>query len=162
MKELNLIVACDKNGVIGKENHIPWINPHDMKYFRDTTMGHTVIMGNKTYNSLPRVLKGRENIVISRRREVYEINSNIAIKRVYSLEEALEKATRTPFIIGGEQIYKLAMPLVTTIYMTILNIEVKEGDAFFKFPADEFDLVESRFVEECNFQRLVRSKPCSS
>jgi dihydrofolate reductase len=129
---ISIIVATDENGVIGNKGAIPWNMPADMDYFRQKTLSHPIIMGRKTYESIGRLLPNRPNIIITR-----DENINIrGAEVVQTIEEAIEKAKaygdEEIFIIGGEAIYKLAMPYIDRIYLTKIHAEV-EGDKYFKF-----------------------------
>lgn len=131
MPETVIIVAVAKNRVIGKNNQLIWNIPEDMAHFKALTAGHTVIMGRKTWESLPprfRPLPGRRNIVISRQTDYAAPGAELA----GSLEIALELASTaaTAFIIGGEQIYRQAMPLADRLEITEVDLE-PEGDAWF-------------------------------
>jgi dihydrofolate reductase len=132
---VSLIVAVSENGVIGKDNDLIWHLPKDMRFFKETTMGHHVIMGRKNFESIPhkyRPLPDRTNIVITRQSE-YKAKGCIVVN---SVEAALEIAKNNgdiePFIIGGGQIYKLALEanLVDKIYLTKVRHSF-EGDTFF-------------------------------
>lgn len=131
MPETVIIAAVAKNRVIGKDNQLIWNIPADMAHFKALTAGHTVIMGRKTWESLPprfRPLPGRRNIVISRQADYAAPGAELA----GSLENALELASTaaTAFIIGGEQIYRQAMPLADRLEITEVDLE-PEGDAWF-------------------------------
>jgi dihydrofolate reductase len=128
-----LIVAAADNDVIGRDNALPWHLPADLKHFKRITMGKPIIMGRRTFDSIGRPLPGRSNIVISRR-------SDYAAKGVHcvtSLEAAIElaqKAARAEgsdelMIIGGAQIYALALPLARRLYLTRVHTQ-PPGDAF--------------------------------
>jgi dihydrofolate reductase len=130
---ISLIAAVSENNVIGKNNTLPWHLPTDMKYFRDTTMGHCVIMGRKNYDSIPlkyRPLDGRTNIVVTRQKD-FKAEGCIV---VHSIEEALkecEKKNETEgFIIGGADIYRQSMDIADRIYYTKIH-HTFDGDAFF-------------------------------
>ena len=128
---LSLIAAVAKNGVIGKDNQLLWHLPEDMKHFRETTRGKPVIMGRKTWESLPdkfRPLPGRLNIVVTRNPN-YEAPG---ATRVHSLRDAIEQAGNAEeiFVIGGEQLYRESVPLANRLYLTELE-QAFEGDAFF-------------------------------
>ncbi len=137
---VSLIVAMAKNRVIGVGNRLPWSLPEDLKHFRATTLGHTVIMGRKTFESIGRALPGRKNSVISRGMPVENLPEGIHLFR--SLSEALKEAEShqetEAFIIGGAQLYREAIPRVQRIYLTRIDQEFP-GDAFMP----EWD--ESRF-----------------
>jgi len=125
---LSLIVAMAKNRVIGVDNQLPWHLPADLKHFRTLTMGHPIIMGRKTFDSIGRVLPGRRNIVVTRNRN-YRFD---AVEIVHSLDEALEicRDENEAFVIGGAHLYEDAMHRVSRIYVTEVHAEVK-GDVFF-------------------------------
>lgn len=128
---VSAIAAMSKNRVIGVENDLPWHLPADMKYFMRTTRGHHVIMGRKTFESMGVPLKNRTNIVITR--DAFYTASGILV--AHSLHEALQLAEASKqeevFIIGGAEIYKLALPVLDRIYLTEIDLVVKDGDAFF-------------------------------
>lgn len=131
MTEVVVIAAVAKNRVIGKDNQLIWYIPEDMAHFKALTAGHTVIMGRKTWESLPprfRPLPGRRNIVISRQTDYAAPGAESAD----SLENALKLASTadTVFIIGGEQIYAQAMALADRLEITEVDLE-PEGDAWF-------------------------------
>ena len=127
---ISIIVAIGKNNEIGKGNALLWHMPADMKYFRETTRGHTVVMGRKTFESMDRPLPNRKNIVITRDKEY----KREGIEVVHSLEEALallKGSKEEIFIIGGAEIYKQAINLADKLYITHIDGEDKEADTFF-------------------------------
>ena len=133
--KVSLIVAVSENGVIGKDNDLIWHLPNDMRFFKETTMGHHVIMGRKNFESIPhkyRPLPDRTNIVITRQ-SGYKAEGCIVVN---SVEAALEITKNNgdiePFIIGGGQIYKIALEnnLADRIYLTKVHHSF-EGDTFF-------------------------------
>ena len=127
---ISAISAVSQNNVIGKNNTLPWHLPADIRFFKQTTMGHPVIMGRKTYDSFEKALPGRENIVITRQKDYSLPDATV----VNSLENALEKAAILHndeiFILGGSQIFEQSMPLIHRIYLTRIH-ENFEGDTFF-------------------------------
>lgn len=125
---LELIVAHAKNGVIGKNGTMPWHLSEDLKHFKAVTMGCPVIMGRKTHESIGRPLPGRRNIVISRNPDFVAEKCEV----VNSLEDALALLSDAPkaFVIGGAQIYKKAIDLCQSAWVTEIDLAV-EGDAFF-------------------------------
>lgn len=125
---LSIIVACSKNRVIGRDLQLPWRLPDDLQRFKALTLGHPVIMGRKTLDSIGRPLPGRQNIVITRQQGYCPEG----VKVVHSLEQALSdcRSASEVFIIGGGEIYQLALPQVRRIYLTWVDVEI-EGDAFF-------------------------------
>ena len=148
---ISIIVAKSNNNVIGSNGSIPWNVPKDLKYFKELTEGNTVIMGRKTYESLPKdkkPLPNRINIVITR-----DINFTAnGCMVVGSLEEAILKIDnrKDTFIIGGGEIYKQAINFVDKIYVTEINNEY-EGDTYFPKISDKWDLVGIEKSDECNF-----------
>lgn len=130
---ITLIAAMAKNRVIGRGNALPWRIKADMNRFMTLTKGHPVIMGRKTYDSLPggKPLPNRTNIVLSRQKNEHLTGATV----VGSLAEAIRLASRSPggemiMVIGGSQIFNLAMPLADKIELTILDTEL-DGDAYF-------------------------------
>ena len=140
MAEIVIIAAVAKNRVIGKDNTLIWNIPEDMAHFKALTSGQTVIMGRKTWESLPprfRPLPGRRNIVISRQADYEAPGAELA----GSLELALQLAApaETAFIIGGEQIYRQAMAIADRLEITEVELE-PEGDAWFpEIPPAEWE-----------------------
>ena len=133
--KVSLIVAVSQNGMIGKDNDLIWHLPKDMKFFKDTTLGHHVIMGRKNFESIPhkfRPLPNRTNIVITRQSD-YKAEDSIVVNSVEeSLKVAKSNGENEAFIIGGGQIYKLALEedLVDRIYLTRIHHSFG-GDTFF-------------------------------
>ena len=135
---LTLIVAMAKNRTIGLDGAMPWHIPEDLKFFKRVTMGHPVIMGRKTYQSIGAALPGRTNIVVTRNKDFEAADADV----VHDLSEALTKAKATEelwrpdggreeiFVIGGADIYGQALPEAQRIYMTEVHQELP-GDAFF-------------------------------
>jgi dihydrofolate reductase len=127
---LNLIFARARNGVIGRDNMLPWHLPEDLAHFKQTTLGQPVIMGRKTWDSLPpkfRPLPGRTNIVVTRQRNWQADGAWVA----HSLAQAVDLCPRgTPaWVIGGAEVYAQALPLATTAVVTEIEADF-EGDAF--------------------------------
>ncbi|HVK55350.1 MAG TPA: dihydrofolate reductase [Burkholderiales bacterium] len=126
--KLSIVVAMAENGVIGVDNKLPWRLPADLKHFRAITMGHPVIMGRKTFESIGRALPGRRNIVVTRNSDYAAEGAEV----VHSVDEALERCSGTneAFLIGGAILYKEAISHCDRIYLTLVHVKV-EGDAFF-------------------------------
>ena len=125
---ISLVAAAGNNNVIGGNNKLLWKMPADMKFFMNLTMGHSVIMGRKTYESFGKPLKERRNIIISR-------DKNLTINGcevVHSLDEALKlvKEENEVFIIGGAEIYRQSMDIANKIYLTRIHGDF-QGDAYF-------------------------------
>lgn len=131
---VSAIVSIGKNSVIGRSDGLIWPIPDDLKRFKQLTMGHPVIMGRKTFESILRILgkplPGRTNIVITRDTDYAPPGAIVS----HSLEEAITKAQEIDreeiFIGGGAQIYEQALPRIDRLYLTLVDDE-KEGDAFF-------------------------------
>jgi dihydrofolate reductase len=125
---ITLIAAASENNVIGKDNKLIWHLSDDLKHFKDLTKGHVVIMGRKTFESMPKALPNRTNIIITRKTD-YMAKDAIVVN---SLNQALEKAVgdNQPFIIGGGEIYSLGIKIADRIELTRVHTEL-EGDAYF-------------------------------
>ena len=160
MPTISLIVAAADNNVIGGDNKMLWHIPEDFKHFKNVTMGKPCIMGRKTFESivasLGKPLPGRVNIVVSRKNPQYE-----GALTVKDLDEAFDQAGKVEgvseiMVIGGAQIYAQALPRADRIYLTRVH-QSPEGDA--TFPAlneDDWEIVEERKIEGCDFLTLDR------
>ena len=130
---ISLIAAADERNAIGKGGDMPWRLPDEWKYFRDTTMGKPVVMGRKTWESLPpdrRPLPGRRNIVVTRQPDYAAPGAEV----VPGVDEAVKLATAGSdevFIIGGGQLYGYGMEIADRLYLTRVHTEVEGADAFF-------------------------------
>ena len=127
---LNLIFARARNGVIGKDNTLPWHLPEDLAHFKQTTLGQPVVMGRKTWESLPpkfRPLPGRTNIVVTRQSDWRAEGAVVA----HSIEEAMQHSPvdAQVWVIGGAEVYAQAMPLASRAVVTEIDADF-EGDAF--------------------------------
>ena len=137
MAEVIIIVAVAKNNVIGRDGTLPWHLPSDLQHFKRTTMGYPLIMGRKTYESIGRPLPGRDNVVLTR-------------------DPQLELPEEKVFIIGGADIFKLAMPITDTIIYTALEREV-EGDVYLDpIDTDTFAIVERTNYDEEEPYQIIR------
>lgn len=123
---LSLIVAMTDDGVIGRNNTLPWRLPEDLKRFKDLTMGHAIIMGRKTFDSIGKPLPGRTNIVVSRN-PALKIDGAVVTA---SLGEAVRQADADAFVIGGAELFRQAWPLADRLYLTLIHEKI-EGDVFF-------------------------------
>lgn len=125
---LSVIAAVADNGVIGRDNTLPWHLPEDLKRFKALTMGHHILMGRKTYESLRRLLPGRTTVIISRNPQ-YQITGALVAD---SLSRALELCgdDEEVFVIGGNELYKTALPLADKLYLTRIHQDFS-GDAYF-------------------------------
>lgn len=133
--KLAMIVAMTKNNVIGLDNDMPWHLPADLQWFKKTTLGCPIIMGRKTYDSIGRPLPGRLNIILSRDSELTIEGCTV----VNSIEDAIKVAEQDEnpnntknevFIAGGAHLYKMFLEKVDTLYLTLIDAELK-GDTFF-------------------------------
>lgn len=126
---INIIAAIGKNNELGKNNDLIWKFKEDMKFFKETTIGHPVVMGRKTFESLPKVLPGRKNIVITRS-EI--LNNEIEIYK--SIRDFLIKYKEYEddiFIIGGASIYKEFIDIANKLYLTEIDAECRDADVYF-------------------------------
>lgn len=140
-----LIAAMAKNRVIGRSNTIPWHIPGEQQRFKAITMGHTLIMGRKTFESIGRALPGRTTIIISRNREYRAAGCSVA--QSFTAAIALCPTEDTIFIAGGGEIYREALPLAESIYLSVLDREV-EGDILFpEFDPRQFRTISTERVE---------------
>jgi dihydrofolate reductase len=145
-KPLCLVLAIAKNGVIGKDGKVPWRVPEDLKHFRRSTTGHAVIMGRRTWDEVGKPLPNRRNLVVSRKADLELEGAEV----VSSLEEAIARARTTddePRVIGGAEIYRLALPLATRVLLTEIQLE-PEGDTYFTLDRSGFRETERRVGED--------------
>jgi dihydrofolate reductase len=137
VKYFKAIAAMSENRVIGHGNTIPWHLPEDFRWFKQTTMGHTLVMGRKTFESIGRPLPGRTTVVLSRSGFAHP-----QVRTVASLQEITpESFPGEVFICGGAAVYAQALPYCSDLYLTLIKRAV-DGDAFFPPFEDRFDLVE--------------------
>ena len=129
MKTIKAIVAVDENGAIGRQGDLLCHLPADMRHFKEVTMGHSIVMGRKTFESFPRrPLPGRQNLVITRSAGWQYPGVTVA----HSLEQAIAMAeTDTVFIIGGAQIYEQALPVVDVLHLTLIHARWASADVYF-------------------------------
>lgn len=130
---ISIIVAAAQNNAIGYKNQLMWHLPADLKYFKNTTLGHTVIMGRKTYESVGKPLPNRRNVIVTRQRDYQAPGAEI----VHSLKEAVDQCdpAEETFIVGGAQLYGEALDFTDKIYITLIYKEF-EADTFFP-PIDQ-------------------------
>ena len=133
---MNIIVAAAENNAIGYEGQMPWHLRADLQYFKAMTMGHAIIMGRKTFESIGRPLPGRRNIIVTRNPLYHvpvEIMSNLkpgtTVEVYYELSEALEKAPADAFVIGGAQIYNALWTEAERLYITRVHTAIEKFDA---------------------------------
>ncbi|MEV5028185.1 dihydrofolate reductase [Paenibacillus sp. LPE1-1-1.1] len=158
---VTLIAAMDRNRTIGIGNKLPWRLPAEMAFFTKSTLGKTVLMGRKTFESLPKPLKDRRNVVLTRQNDFHPEGCEV----IHSIEEALERMNDDELVvIGGADIYAQFLPYADKILLTEVDVEIEGGDAFFPaFSESEWNLMESesRDSDEKNkysftFQTFIR------
>ena len=146
-KSITIIVAAAENNAIGKDNDLIWSLPNDLKRFKKLTSGHSIIMGRKTFDSFPGLLPNRKHIVISRNKNI-SFSDEVTV--VNNFEDAIRETgdDENPFIIGGGQIYKLAMDLCDKIELTRVHEEFKADTFFPKIDEDKWKLIHEEFNEK--------------
>ena len=127
-REVWAIVAMNCDNAIGRKGDMPWHLPEDLRHFKELTMGHPVIMGRKTWESIPkRPLPGRRNIVVSGNPAYHADGAEV----FGSIEEAVDACREIPFIIGGAQIYEQSVPFWSKVFITMVDADADDADAFF-------------------------------
>ena len=146
-KSITIIVAAAENNAIGKDNDLIWSLPNDLKRFKKLTSGHSIIMGRKTFDSFPGLLPNRKHIVISRNKNI-SFSDEVTV--VNNFEDAIRETgdDENPFIIGGGQIYKLAMDLGDKIELTRVHEEFKADTFFPKIDVNKWELIYEEFNEK--------------
>lgn len=155
---INMIAAVGKNLELGKGNDLIWHFKEDMAFFKETTMGSSVIMGRKTFESLPKVLPRRKNIVITTR-EDYKADGAYV---VHSIDEALKEAdSESVFIIGGGDIYKQFLPLADKLYLTEIEANCSDADTYFpNFKKENYEreILASYYDGDIHFSHICYTK----
>jgi len=148
---ISIIVAASENNVIGAAGELPWRLSEDLKHFKATTMGKPIVMGRKTWESIGRPLPGRQNIVITRQAKFNAEGCDV----VASLDEAAATAgdEQEIMVIGGGEIYSLALPMAGRLYLTRVHTKI-DGDAFFP----EIDETEWRLIDEVHHEADERNQ----
>jgi dihydrofolate reductase len=159
---LSIIVAVAKNRVIGARGQLPWHLSEDLKRFKKLTMGHPIVMGRKTFESIGKPLPGRENVVLTRNRSFRPEGVTV----LHSFEELASRFGENEiFVIGGADLFKLALPLVTRFYLTKIEKDFEGETLFPKFDLEkDFEVVETGELKSENgvpyrFVTGVRKKP---
>jgi dihydrofolate reductase len=163
--EISLIVAMGSNGEIGKNNDLLWNLPVDMRFFKDTTLGRTVVMGRKNYESIPpkyRPLPKRTNIVVSRNPDYEAPECYVCPTLQNAIELAAELGEEHLFIIGGAQIYDLALNEVDLNHLFITHVEAEFPDAEAFFPKIDFSKWSKTIIhtEEASITSPFRFQIC--
>jgi dihydrofolate reductase len=152
---LAAIVATDARRVIGRQGNLPWHHPEDLKFFKRTTLGHPVLMGRTTFESIGRPLPGRHNLVLSR--TMTQREGITVLRDLTELEAACSDAERI-FVIGGAQVYADLLPQCDELFLTLVAGE-HEGDAYFPPYEDLFELKEVLgSTDELEFRRYERRR----
>jgi dihydrofolate reductase len=147
--QLSAVVAVARNGTIGLNNSLPWKLRSDLQRFKKLTMGHALVMGRKTFESIGKPLPGRQTIVLTRQK--MDFGPGVSVTESLECAIALVEAGRTPFIVGGAQIYDVAWPMITDLYLTTVLADVP-GDAFLSaMDLTSFRCVERSFVPADTF-----------
>ena len=135
MTRISLVVAMDEAGTIGRDGALPWRLPEDLRHFRRLTLGKTVLMGRKTWDSLGKPLEGRRNWVLSRDPSFRPAGAEAFV----SLDQALAAHREGDLVvIGGAEIYRQALPLADTVHLTRVHARVQGDTRFPEWPADRF------------------------
>jgi dihydrofolate reductase len=143
------IAAVDRKGAIGKGGKLPWHYPADMKFFRETTMGHAVVMGRKTWLTIGKPLKNRLNIVLSRDPNIEPQESLLVLTDIESVLSFNNSLTTDLFVIGGAQIYEAFLPHIQKWIITEVPLTVSGADVFMpKGYLDSFKLDDSKPLED--------------
>jgi dihydrofolate reductase len=146
--KVSIIVAYSDHRVIGGNNKLLWHLSDDLKNFKRLTMGHFIIMGRKTWDSLGKPLPGRTHLVISRNKDFSPAGAEVFHSFEDALRYAAGKGQEEVFIIGGEQIYRLAFPHADKLYITVVQSSF-EGDAYFpEIKADQWELISRKMHPE--------------
>ncbi len=138
--EIALVAALDRDFAIGRGNALPWSLPDDLKRFKALTLGHPILMGRKTAESLGRALPGRRNLVLTRSGRVpFE-----GMEAIPSIEAALAAASRTLMVIGGGEVYAQAFPMASRLHLTWVDTRVEGADAWFpRFDPAQWTMTDS-------------------
>ena len=157
-----LVAAHARNRVIGDSGRIPWHLPHDFAHFKRETLGHTLVMGRRTWDSIGRPLPGRATVVVTRDASFHPGFAGVLV--AHSLEEAFALASELPgdvMVAGGGEIYALALPFATHQVLTEVDMS-PPGDAFYPdYPADEWVEVRREVGEGCQWVWLERMDPAA-
>jgi Dihydrofolate reductase len=151
---ISYVVAMDKNNAIGKNNSLPWYLPNDLQKFKTitTTKSQTIIMGRKTFESLPNILPDRHHIVLTRDRNYKVEDERVTVFNRIKDIELLAEDDKEYFVIGGGEIFNLLFPYTDKMYITKID-ESFEGDTFFpKYDGTEWEIIEEKegLVDEDN------------
>ncbi|MET3696019.1 dihydrofolate reductase [Bacillus oleivorans] len=141
---ISCLLAMDRNQGIGYKNDLPWHLPEDLKYFKRVTMGHTIVMGRKTFDSIGKALPGRNNVIMTRDTH-YDHPEGTEV--IHSVDDLVSINKQKPeeefFVIGGAEIFRQVLPFTDRLYITFIEAEYKTDTYFPKINWDEWNLVSS-------------------
>lgn len=159
--DISIIVAMTPQGVIGKDNQIPWHLPADLQRFKKITMGYPIIMGRKTFESLPGLLPGRQHIILTRNTQ-YKVKGCDVVNHWGHVARLVKGKA---FVIGGAKIYEYALPIAKHLYITIVHADVEGDTCFPEWNINEWQEVEREYrdkddrnafdVENIQYQRIT-------
>jgi dihydrofolate reductase len=140
-KRLAMIVAASENNIIGVDGDLPWRLSADLKRFKQLTMGHHIVMGRKTFDSIGRLLPGRTTVIVTRQPDFKFAGARIA----YSIDDAISMCGEDdcPFVTGGAEIYRLALPLVTELHLTRVHTQIAGDTTLPEIDWESWKLVDS-------------------
>lgn len=141
-----MIVAMTRNGVIGKDNDMPWHLPADLAYFKQTTLGKPIVMGRNTFNSIGKPLPGRRNVIVSQTLSEAPVGTELVASPAAALE--LLQGEDEVMVMGGGQLYQAFLPLSQRLYLTQIEADIG-GDTYFPFHASDWHL-QSEQVRPCD------------
>jgi dihydrofolate reductase len=150
-QEITMIAAVEEDNGLGLDNKLVWYIPRDLKHFKDLTNGHCIIMGRKTFESLPKALPYRKNIVLSRRKNITYDDATV----VNTVEKALEetKHDSKPYIVGGGEVYKLFMNYSSCIELTRIHHKFKSDTFFPKINLKKWGIVKRKDVRKSEIEK---------
>ncbi len=155
----SIIAAIGKNNELGRDNKLIWHLPNDLKFFKEMTMGKTIIMGRKTFESLPHMLPNRNHIVLS---SSNEFPSEVTVyKSIDELKRALDNINEEAFIIGGASVYKTFIDYSDKMYLTLIDEECLDADAYFpEFNESDWDqeLIDSNEENNIKYKHILFKK----
>ena len=146
---ISCLLAMDRNQGIGYNNDLPWHLPEDLKYFRRVTMGHTIVMGRKTFDSIGKALPGRRNIIMTRDAN---FDHPEGTEVIHSVDALLLLNKQSPneefFVIGGADIFRQVLPVTDRLYITFIDAQYKADTFFPEINWDEWNLISSKSGEQ--------------
>ncbi|PZT52211.1 dihydrofolate reductase [Paenibacillus silvae] len=157
MNQLSIIVATDKNGLIGNNGRLPWHIPWDLQYFKEKTVGKNVIMGRRTYESIGKALPNRTNIIITSDSE-YKAKDCIIVHNIEDVVSLSELSNKETFIIGGSNVYDQFLPIVDNLYINEIQYRFKGDSNFPQVNEKEWNIVTEETVETTEDATIYKIK----